>query len=144
MTEQQLQINAKPFVFWAIVIFAVCFLSLIVFVRSEPLASANGPLACVICAAVSVVVALGGAFLVCGVAAAFRGFRSGQLGLVDLIAPAVVLVALVLFLMGYTLIPKVTGTVELCIWSFVLVMWLADLHRRMGRRKKSSRTSESS
>jgi len=140
MTEQQLQIKAKPFVSWAIVIFVVCFASLLAFLRHGPVATENASLAWIICAAVSIVAALAGAFLVCGLAAACRGFGSGQLGLVDLIAPTIVLVAIVLFFMGYSLLPKVMGAVELCVWLIVLTMWLVDCRRRMMKSRGSGST----
>ena len=133
MAEEQLQIRAKPFAFWAITIFVCCFVFLL---RHAPSLREDALLAWTICAAMSLVVAVAGAFTVCGLATACRGFKSGQLGLADLIAPAVVLLGLVLLFVGQVYLPKVVGAVELCFWIVVPAMCL--LGWRRGRKRTAA------
>lgn len=130
MTDPQLQIRAKPFAFWAITIFVCCFVSLL---RHAPSLREDALVAWTICAATSTVAAVAGAFIICGLAAAGRGFRSGQLRLADLTAPAVLLLGLALLFVGQLYLPKVTGTMELCLWIVLLAMWLFRCHRTRRR-----------
>jgi len=76
MDEQQLQIKPKPFLLWAIVIFAVCCAALLTFFR-----------------------------------------------------------------MGYAILPKVTGAVELCLWLVCLAMWLVHCRERMSEKGAAERDS---
>ena len=116
--------------FWASAIFVCCFVSVLL---HGPWRREDALLAWTIGAATSTVVAVAGAFIICGLATACRGFRSGQLGLTDLTAPAVVLLGIVLLFVGQLCLPKTMGTVELCFWIVVLALWLLRCRRTRRR-----------
>ncbi len=141
MNEKQLHIRPKPFILWTIGIFVLCLVPLLVVSRSSPLLAEKAKLASLVFVAVSAVVAVAGAFVVCAVIQAIRGFRSGELGTADLVGPSIVAVAIALLLLGYAFIPKVTGIVELSFWLFCLAVWLVDVGRRIAAKKRQRRSA---
>ena len=144
MNEKHIKIRPKPFLLWSIGIFVLCLLPLLAFFRSEPLLEDNRMIAFIMSISVSAVAAVAGAFVVCALVQAIRGFRSGELFLSDLVAPAIVAALIGLFILGYALFPNVTGAIELSMWGICLVVWIVDAVRRAIRKKQERRTISSS
>lgn len=138
MNEKHIKIRPKPFLLWSIGIFVLCLLPLLAFFRSEPLLEDNRMIAFIMSISVSAVAAVAGAFVVCALVQAIRGFRSGELFLSDLVAPAIIAVIIGVFILGYALFPNITGTIELSLWGICFVVWIVDATRRAINKRKES------
>ncbi len=141
MNEKQLHIRPKPFVLWTIGIFVLCLVPLLALLRSGSLLADKARLTFIVSISVAAVAAVAGAFVMCATVQAIRGFKSGELGIADLVGPGIVAVMIGLLFLGYAFIPKVTGAIELSFWLVCLVVWLVDVGRRLITKRREHRTA---
>ena len=138
--QKQIQISLKPFLFWSVGIFILCLLPLLAFFRSEPWLAEKDKLTFIMSTSVSAVAGVAGAFVICALLQAIRGFRSGELFLSDLVVPAIIAVIIGLFGLGYALVPNVAGMIELSLWLVCLFIWIVVAARRRIRKRRERRT----
>ena len=131
MNEKHIHTRPKPFLLWSIGIFVLCLPAVLVLFRSEPLSADSEGIAFTTSIWLSAVAAVAGGFVVCALVQVIRGFRSGELLLSDLVAPAVAAAIIGLLLLGYGLAPNVTGIIELSLWGVCLVVWIVYARQRL-------------
>ena len=142
--EKRSRIQPRPFLLWSIGMFVLCLLALLASLRSEPMLGDNRRLAFLVSIPISAAASVAGASVVCALLQVVREVRSGNLLPSDLVAPGIMAAMVGLLILGYSSFPNLTGVIELSLWGVCLVVWIADVTRRVIRKKSNCGTTTSS
>lgn len=131
MNEKLIRLRPKPLLLWFAVLFVVCFLPLLAFFRSDNTWFTVG-----MSLMFSAMAGIAGSLAFCTIVEVVSKFRSGDLGLPDLLAPGIVAGVFGVLILGYILLPDAASVIKIYFLPIFLIVWIVHATTRRIRQKE--------